>query len=91
MNLFLSSKPNKLHWLIVAKYGIHKLAIGYELVARWLRFANRHKKLSRKWTANDVSALCVKDKESALISLTALEANELKTLFALTSIDDLLN
>lgn len=68
--------------LIIAKYGQEKFALGCEFVARWLNTCKQG-----YWCGNDILTMCTT--ADYQFKLLPIEAEELRKLFGLQSIEQL--
>lgn len=76
--------------LIYAKYGESKFALGCEIVGRWVRYDTKDIQSGKinEWNAEYVQQMCNTVTGS---NMTYEEAESLRQLFGLSSVDDLYN
>lgn len=85
------SKPTyRLRELIYLKYGEAKFALGCEIVSRWVSYDIKDIRSGKlkKWNADHVQLMCNTVTGS---NMTYEEAESLRQLFGLSTVDDLYN
>ena len=84
----MSKTTYRLRELIYQKYGESKFALGCEIVGRWVTYDTKdiHSSRIKLWTADYVNKMC---NTSTGSNLTYEEAESLRQLFGLKTIEDL--